>query len=272
MANPVLQNGAASPVSIYETVTENPGHPIGIRGTLDDRSFRFVKFMSGTAIGPNKVAAMAAPVAEHTSEANDPWVAGTKVVPFTPAAVIVSQDQYRDGYIKIEGGTNGIGQMYKVTSHGFKDLSAATTFSLYDEVVTTTTGSETATLISNPWSGIVINPTTAVTAACGVTLANFAAVATSTSAVSGYLQTAGTVAAPTTYTQPRFGWVQTWGIASVLLDTSALVAGHGVGLSALTAGACAVAVETDIEQRIGIAMEAMTTDNIYATVFLQIAP
>lgn len=275
MANPVIEGGYASPYSIYDATTfdskAETGHPVGTRGVLDDRSFRWVRFMDSTAIGPNKLAAAAAPVAAHVSESNSAFTAGTTRVDFTPGATIVYEDQYRDGYIKVEGGTLGIGQMYKLRSHGYKDLSVATTFDLYDPVQTTTTGSEVMSLIANPWSSIVIAPTTAVSMVVGVTMTNFAVAETATTETNGYLQTAGTVAAPTTRTKPRYGWVQTWGIASVLLDTSALVAGSSVIYGA-TAGAVGVAVETDIKQRIGIAMEAMTTDNIYSTVFLQIAP
>lgn len=281
MANPVLEGDISSPFSIFSTYTafsnadmgSGSGLPIGTRGTLQDRTFHWAKFIDGTAIGPNKLAQMAAPVAEHVSESNDPFVAGTTRVPFTPAGVIVSQNQYKDGYIKVEGGTAGIGQMYKLKSHGFKDLSTATTFDLYDEVQTTTTGSEVATLVSNPYSGVVIQPANnAITAPCaGLTLTNFAAAATATVATPGYMQTAGTVAAPTTWTQPRYGWLQTWGPASCLLDTTALVAGSGIRVGAV-AGSCGVAVETEIMQKIGVAMEAMTTDNIYASVFLMLAP
>jgi hypothetical protein len=178
-----------------------------------------------------------------------------------------AQNQYKEGYLKVEGGTLGIGQDFKLKGHDFVAASGTATFDLYDPVVTTTSGSEVLTLVANPFANVVINPTTAVTLAIGVTKINFAAAATASVATAGYEQTA-----TTTWTQPRYGWLQTWGFSSVLLDTSALVAGHGVGLSGITAGACAVAVGADIEQRIGVAFEAMATDNIYASVFLQIAP
>lgn len=273
MPTPLLEGGYSTPYDIHQTYSGSTlntiggsGLRVGTRGTLDDRVFRWAKFTSGTAIGPNKLAQMAPPVATHVSESNGAFTAGTTVVDFTPGAGVIAQNQYKDGYIKVEGGTLGIGQMYKLKSHGFKAASTATTFDLYDEVVTTTTGSEVATLLANPWSDIVIQPTTITAPAAGVVLANFAAVTTASVATAGYLQTD-----TATWTDARYGWVQTWGPVSCLLDTTALVAGSAVIVGAV-AGSVGVAVETDIKQRVGIAMEAMTTDNIYASIFLTIAP
>lgn len=271
MPTPVLEGGYSTPYDIHSTyagssLITGSGLRVGTRATLNDRVFRWAKFTAGTAIGPNKLAQMAAPVAAHVSESNGPFTAGTTTVDFTPGATVVAQNQYKDGYIKVEGGTNGIGQMYKLKSHDFKAASTATTFQLYDEVVTTTTGNEVMTLLANPWSDIVIQPTSITAPAAGVVLANFAAVSTASVATAGYLQTD-----TSTWTEPRYGWVQTWGPASVLIDTTAIVAGSGVIVGAV-AGSVGVAVETDIKQRVGIAMESITTDNIYASIFLTIAP
>jgi hypothetical protein len=268
MPNPVLMNGFASPVSIFETVsgTDNATHRVGTRGILDDRTFRWAKFLDGTAIGPNKLVQAAAPVAAHVSEATGAELtAGSTRLTMALGATASAENQYKDGYLKVEGGTNGIGQVFKLKGHAFVAASGTLTADIYEPVVTTTSGSEVLTLLANPYANVIIQPTT-VTAPCvGVTMVNFAAASTASVATFGYEQT-GT----STWTQPRYGWLQVGGLASVLLDTSALVAGHGVSISQITAGACAVAVENDIEQRIGVAMEAMGTDNIYASVLLQI--
>lgn len=267
MANPVLSNGAASPVSIFETVNENPGHPIGTRGMLDDRVFRWAKFNDSTAIGPNKLVQAMAPVAAHVSEATGAaFTANETRASMVLGATAAAQNMYREGYLKIEGGTLGIGQLFKLKGHDFVAASGTLSVDLYDPVTTTTTGSEVTTLIANPWANVVIQPTTITAPAVGVTMVNYAAAATASVVTSGYEQTA-----TGTWTQPRYGWLQTWGLASVLLDTSAAVAGSGLIVGAV-AGSVGVAVETDIKQRIGVAFEAMATDNIYVTAFLQIAP
>jgi hypothetical protein len=216
--------------------------------------FRYASQFDTTAIGPNKVAAFCAPVANHVTETGT--LTGTTVVGATRLTITLGATaayarEYENGYLKIQSATTGAGQIFKLKGHAAVASSGVLTSDIYDPVVTATSGTTTWSLLHEAWGSIVINPTTAVAPACGVTMVNWAAA---------------------TSTAPNFGWVQTWGVASVLQDTSALVAGHGVGLSAITAGACAVAVETDIEQRIGTSLEAMGTDDVYASVFLQIAP
>jgi hypothetical protein len=267
MPNPVLMNGFASPVSIFETVagTNNATHRVGTRGVLDDRVFRWTKFADSTAIGPNKLAQMAPPISAHVSEATGAELtAGSTTLTMALGATAAAENFYKDGYIKVEGGTNGIGQIFKLKGHAFVAASGTLTAEIYEPVVTTTSGSEVLTLLANPYANVVIQPTTITAPAAGVTMVNFAAASTASVVTPGYEQTA-----TTTWTQPRYGWLQTWGLASVLLDTSALVAGSGCIVGAV-AGSVGVAVETDIKQRVGVAMEAMGTDNIYASVLLQI--
>jgi len=196
-------------------------------------------------------------------------------VAFTPAAVDIQENEYDGGYIKIEGGTNGIGQIRKLKPHSFGAQSVAKTLEIWDAVTTTTTGSETASLIHNPWGNVVIHPTTTTAPAAGVTMVNWPACTTTTgtalAAPFGYLTTALS-GVTYTYTLPQYGWIQTWGVCSVWKDASALVAGHSFIASGTTAGKIAVAVQTEIKMRIGEAVEAMSTDAVYATVFLKIAP
>lgn len=273
MANPILMNGVASPVSIYETTTINPGHPIGTRGVLDDRAFHWTKFMDSTAIGPNKLVQAQVPIAGHTSEATGAELtAGATSVTMVISATVAAQDAYKDGYLKVEGGTAGIGQIFRIRTHTYtSDLTTPTTWTLYanlyDPVTTTTTGSEVLTLVANPWANVVIQPTSVSAPAVGVTMVNFPAAATAAVPTYGYERTA-----VATWTQPVYGWIQTWGVCSVLNGTDNLVCGSGViPWGTTTAGAIGVAVETDILQRIGVSMETITTDNIYASAFLQIA-
>ena len=101
--------------------------------------------------------------------------------------------------------------------------------------------------------------------AVGVNLVPVAAPATASVATAGYLRTA-----ITTWSNPNYVWLQTWGPCSVLMDTSDIVAGSGVIVSTV-AGSCGLAVESEVIQRIGVAMEALATNTVYGTVYLQIA-
>jgi hypothetical protein len=253
-SNPILYNGVSSTQSVFETSTTRE-HCIGTMGSLPGgKRFHYASLVSGTAIGPNKVAAACPPVAAHVSETGTltgTSVAGSINLSATLGATAAYLNEYEEGHLKIQSATTGAGQAFRIPEHAAVLASGVLSFQSPDPVVTATSGTTTWSLVHNPYGSVVICPTTLVAPAVGVTLVNWPAAASSAA--------------------PVYGWLQTWGLCSVLLDTSALVAGHGVGLSAITAGACAVAVETDIEQRIGVSFEAIGTDDIYADVFLQIA-
>jgi len=274
MANPIVGK-YASPTSIFET-SNIQQHEIGTRGILADRSFRYAKYMVTSAMGPNKLVQMCPPVVEHVNENSDPWVAGAYSVYFKPASALdIQENEYDGGYIKLQAGTDGIGQIRKLRPHPFKVTNVATTLEIWDPVTTTTTGSEASTLIHNPWGNVVVHPTATTAPAAGVTMVNWPACATTTgtsaTAPLGYLTTA--FSTPNyTYVQPQFGWLQTWGVCSVWKDASTIVAGHSFIASGTTAGKIAVAVQTEIKQRIGECLDAFATDAVYATVFLKIAP
>ncbi len=251
MANPVVNN-VASPQSVYETRTSQQ-HALGTRGTLADRAFRYCRFVDTTAIGPNKLAQMCPPVANHVSETgahNLDAGAGTKTITLTLGATAAYENEYQDGYIKVEGGTNGIGQIYKIRGHSAVASGGVLTAELYDPMVTATSGSEVWTLLANPWADVVIQPTTITAPAAGVTLVNFAAATTAA---------------------PIYGWLQTGGVSSCLIDTSNVVAGSGMIPGGAVAGALGVAVETDIKQRVAVSMETLSTDSVYASVYLLIS-
>jgi hypothetical protein len=252
-SNPILINGFSSTQTIYETSTTKE-HPIGTLGMLPGgKRFHYAKLVDTTAIGPNKIAAACPPVAAHVSETGTltgTSVAGSINLSATLGATAAYLNEYEEGHLKIQSATTGAGQAFRIKEHAAVLASGVLSFQAVDPVVTATSGTTTWSLVHNPYASVVICPTTLVAPAVGVTLVNWPAATTAA---------------------PIYGWLQTWGLCSVLLDTSALVAGHGVGCSGITAGACAVAVETDIEQRIGVSFEAIGTDDIYADVFLQIA-
>jgi len=272
MPNPVREK-YASPISLYQT-TNVQEHKLGTRVELADRVFRYAKFMdASTAIPANNLVQMAVPVGNHVTQSDAAFsvTAEDKSVTVTLGATVAQENQYQDGYLKLQSSTLGIGQIFKLKGHKYVASSGSLTAKLYDPVKTTSSGTEVYSLIHNPYSGVILTLAAALSAPCaGVATAAFAACSTASVATPGYLQTA-----TSTWTQPRFGWLQTWGVASVLFDRATnvdSVAGHGVGISQATAGCCNTYIHDVIEQVIGVAMEVLDVEADYLSVFLQIAP
>jgi hypothetical protein len=245
----------SSPQSIFSVVTgaANQQHAVGSILRFGGRAFRYAAMYDTTVIGPNKLAQMAVPLANHVSETGaltgTPTVGATRITAVLGATAAFAS-QYKDGYLKIESATTGAGQIFKLKDHAAVASAGTLTADIYDPVVTATSGTTTWSLVSEAWSNVVIHPTTATSAAAGVTLANWPAA---------------------TSTAPNFGWLQTWGMASCLIDTSNIVAGSRVIYGAV-AGTVGLGIETDVKHPIGVAVEALSTDNAYGTIFLTIAP
>ena len=252
MANPIVYGGVGSPQSVFDTTTTQY-HNIGTRGHLDDRVFYYTR-INGTAIGPNLLAQQAVPVANHVTETGTltGFTAGSKSFTAVLGATASTANQYESGYFKIQSSTLGPGQLVKLNKHGAVASAGTATFSTPDTIVTTPTGTVTWSLFRNPWADPIVTPITTQTGInVGVPL-----VSTGT----------GTDA------DPRYCWMQTWGVCSVLGDTTNTVVGSGVLGQSATAGAVALELATTITQRPGVAMETLATDDVYQLVFLQIAP
>jgi hypothetical protein len=252
MANPVIPGGVGSPQAIYETSTTQH-HRIGERGMLSDRSFRYARSIDASGIVLGSLLQSAAPEAAHVSETGTltGFTAGRQDFTAVLGAAAAAANRYESGFIKIQSSTLGAGQIYRLVG-GHGAVASAGTISLRTEhpIVTTPTGTVTWSLTPNRWADVIIQPTTITSTSAGVNLVAIPAASA---------------------TAPVFCWVQTWGSTSVLIDTSAIVAGSSVIVGA-NAGTVGVAVETDIKQRIGVAEEAITTDSIFCNVFLMIAP
>jgi hypothetical protein len=257
---PQLRDGKSSPQSLYEVVQTTPVHSIGTRAeTEDGRVFHYGSHVSATAIGPNKVAQMCPPVATHVSESGAVTglsVANSSDGPKTITALLGATaayvNEYAGGLLKIQSAaTTGGGQVFSIPGHAAAALSTALSFSTTDPVNVAVAGATVWTLVHNPWGSVVISPAVATAPAAGVVLVSWPAATTAA---------------------PNYGWIQTWGLASILNDTTNLVRGHGVVQSAAVAGSNGVAVHTTIPGRIGVSMATITTDSVYVSVFLQISP
>lgn len=251
MANPRSLNGVSSPQSVYQTST-TAYHRVGARGILDDRIFHYACLSGTTGVVANNLVSGIAPNSAHTTETGTltNFTVGSSQFTAVLGASAAIQNEYAEGYIKIESSTLGAGQIYKLRDHEAVASAGTATFLLYDPVVTTPTGTVTWSLIHNPWAHVVISPVTTIVAmSAGVPLV--------------------TVPAAAATTTPVFFWAQTWGPCSVLGDTSDTVVGSQVVTSAVVGS---IGVGTGLLQAVGNSLEAMATNTVYQSVYLTIAP
>ncbi len=142
------------------------------------------------------------------------------------STVTVTANQYNNGLALI---TLTPGQVYQISGHAAY-TSAAPTFAISDPIkVALTTGSR-IDLITNPFSAVLINPTTATSNPIG--------------------------AAVTAITNAQYGWIQTRGVANLLADGTVVV-GTAVVASNATAGA--VEALTGVQAIVGLAVTGIAT-------------
>lgn len=252
MANPILENGVASPQSVYSTSTTKY-HPTGTRANLGDKVFNYAR-NTGSAVGLGLMCQQAVPVTNHTVQtgALTGVTAGSKRVTAVLGATASHDNQYADGFLRIQSATTGAGQMFRLGPHGIVASAGTAVFDLYDPVVTATSGTTTWSLQGNPGADVVIMPLTTPTApAAGLTLVDWAAGST---------------------TAPVFGWLQVWGPANWLKQTTAatLIAGAGVIIGDI-AGTCTVEAAGTLTQRMGQAQTGLVTVTAFASVYLTVS-
>lgn len=182
-------------------------HTLGARLCLGDgRVFHYAKW------GGTMVAGQLAAAAQHVANHHDlrlysACAAGSRTVTVTLGATAATANQYKDGLLFVIAGT-GIGQTYKIKSNPAADASATCAFTLYDEVVTALSTSDSdIDVIPNLFNGVTHSATEEYLH-LGVPLI---------AGTSGY-----------------YGWLQTWGPVGVFAgDTAAngtlLMAGDTAG-------------------------------------------
>lgn len=158
-------------------------------------------------------------------------------VTVTLGATAATAGQYSGGFAVVNAGT-GKGQTLRIASNPAALSSGSMVITLEDAPLVALDTSSKIDLIVAPYSGIVINPTTATASPAGVTLYPLAA-------------TTGTVGTPTY--APVYGFIVTKGVTSCLSDAS--VAGVGLGIMASTTTAGCITVATATGARVGDAYQ-----------------
>lgn len=205
-------------------------HALGeVVQTNDGRTFRYA-LAGGTTLVPGKLQQAPAEVtADQNLTAVAAAVGDTTLV--STSTITVAANYYANGYALITV-TPGQGYMYKIKGHA-AFTAAAPTFILEDAIQTTalTTGSR-IDLVSNPYSNVIVNPTTATSCPVGVAVYPI--------------------------TNAQYGWIQVAGVASVLADGTITV-GTAVDASNGTAGAVEAHAEAGVQAQVGIAVTGGAT-------------
>lgn len=196
-------------------------HSLGARAeTKDGRVFHYAQAGASDTVAGN-VLQSAAPIANHLANTAPAVAIGATSFAYTPGATAGAANLYAEGYLSIDT-TPGNGYTYQVSGHAAITSSVAFTLNLLDPIQVALTTSSRIGLVHNGYKNLIVNPTTATAAVAGVS--------------------------PYIITAVQYGWVQTWGPASVLINGTPGV-GIGVVVSATTAGAvdvAAVAAEVNV--------------------------
>ena len=198
-------------------------HPLGTRGyTADGRRFRYA-VVGGTDTVAGSLYQSAAPLANHLANTPPAVAIGAKSFTYTPGATAGAANLYAEGYLQVDT-TPGNGYTYQVSGHAAITASTAFTLYLTDPIQVALTTSSRVGLLAHPFKNVIVAATTVTAPAVGV--------------------------APAVIGDTEYGWLQTWGPASCLINGTPGV-GIGVVSSATTAGAFDVAaVAAEIKFRI----------------------
>jgi hypothetical protein len=218
--------------------------PLGSVGrTSDGRIYRYAQ-AGAVALNAGQAVSTPAKVANHTNIAVAAAVAvGSLSVTATLGATAATQDQYLEGYLVVNDAA-GVGSAYRIQGNSATASAGVITVTLVDPIVTALTTSSKVSLVVNPWSNVVVNP----------------------SAAAGALFTAGVpqLAVPAA----SYAWIQTGGVASVLSDGIVAKAAGAIA-SPTVNGALVTEAAATVTQRVAVAIEA-TVDTKYYPMFLTI--
>ena len=173
----------------------------------DGRAFRYAQANGTTALVAGTLQQSRPETTSHQDLTAVAAAIGDAAIVST-STITTSANEYAEGWALITV-TPGIGRQYKIKGHA-AFAAAAPTFNLFDTIAVALTTDSRIDVVRNPYSRVVINPTTATAAPIGVAVHPLAV--------------------------SEFGWLQVGGVASILAD-GALLVGQEVIASNGTAGA-----------------------------------
>lgn len=232
-----------APIGPYQSETVSPSEAVlgQIASTPGGRKFRYC-LVGASALVPGKVYQAPAEITNHQDLTPTAATAiGDTSITVTLGATAATANQYAGGWVVVTTGT-GAGYQYRISSHPAAALSSTLTLTLDDAILVATNASTTRVdLVLNPYSGVIVNPTTASGSVAGVAV---------------YAAAAGT-----------YAWLQTGGPAAVLADGA-----NAVGAELVASNAVAGAVEDATGTAQAVIGTSMTgcADTEYGAVFLTI--
>lgn len=191
-------------------------------------AYRFC-LAGATALVPGKLQQASAQVANHQNVTPAAAAIGATSVTVTLGATAATANQYAGGWLLITV-TPGQGYRYLIDSHPAANSGATLVLTLSDAIVVALTTSSRCDLIANPFSGVIVNPSTASSCPVGVGV--------------------------TAVTAAYYGWIQSAGVCNVLADGAVTV---GTALAASNATAGAVEALTGVQASVGTAIEDIST-------------
>lgn len=192
---------------------------LGCRAFTDDgRVYRYAQAGAADLVAGN-VLQSSAVVVNHLANTPPAVAALATSFSYTPGATAGAASLYSDGWLQVDT-TPGNGYIYEVAGHPAIASSTAFPLQLKDAIQVALTTSSRVGLMANPFKGVIQVP---VTTATGTVVG-----------VAGYIIKA-----------TEFGWIQTWGAASVL-TTGTPALGAMVMAPGTVAGAAEILTTTNL--------------------------
>jgi hypothetical protein len=190
-----------------------PFHGVGEQFAGNNNTYRYVK--AGTL--PLVVGNMIQAPAQNTD--HDQLVvavapSGARAITVTTGASGLTANQYGGGWAMVDTGA-GLGTVHRISGHLAAGTTASCVLNLDDPLRVDLTATSRVTLVANPYNGVIQAPITTLT---------------------------GTVLGSAISPIPagEYGWIQTAGVAAVLIAGT-----PGVGLAVVVPGTAAGAVVVD---------------------------
>lgn len=229
MATTISSQVLVSPEDVFATYATQYS-TLGAKATTGDgRAFRYC-LAGGTALVPGKLQQSSA---EDTSNYQN-LAAAAAAIGATQLTIststTVTANALAGGLLTVTTST-GAGYTYQIGGNTATSAATGLVITLNDPLIVATDTNSRFDVIPNPFSGVIVNPTTATSAPCGVAV---------------YPVTAA-----------QYGWVLVQGAFGVLLDDQTITVGTALVASNQAAGA--VEPLTGVQAPVGTALTGVAT-------------
>ena len=205
-------------INPFEDSTEQK-HPLGSVGvTNDGRTYRYSQ-AAGTALEQGLLCIAADITTNHEDLAVNTAAIGDKTITVTLGATAITGNEYDEGFVNV---TDELGQgtMYRIKSCPATALSSDVIITLEDPIRVAFAAATTVTLVRNKYRDILVSDGTITDLPVGVPNAQIAGDA--------------------------YGWVQTGGYCSILVDNSDTTPGVEITVGDTTTGGVETRATTEI--------------------------